>query len=369
MKRNSNIDILKAIGIILMVLGHARFPFSHFIYLFHMPIFFMASGYCYNSKYSESVRSVGVLLKKRIISLWLPYVLYNFVFIICHNLSIQINILTDSPLYEAAMPIYNLSGGLANTYTIKDMFVAVVKVVFFAAPEQMAGAAWFLRILFAVTMLYVVIEFILRKLHLSKIDVILGIISILFLFISFGISFTGFTYMNIPTVFSGFALFHLGRILKENNSEKLCAGKVTAPFWMLGSFLVLIICNQLGSVNIDLNSYTNPLFLIITSMSGWILVWGFADMIKRWAKAEKLFCFIGQHTISILCLHFLCFKLVTLLEIHFYQMNDYMLAAFPVLYHDGVWWILYGLVGIALPLLGTKIWQYTKHWLTGIRCR
>lgn len=40
-KRDTNIDIIKGIGITLMVLGHSQFPLTHFIYLFHMPIFLL----------------------------------------------------------------------------------------------------------------------------------------------------------------------------------------------------------------------------------------------------------------------------------------------------------------------------------------
>lgn len=53
--RNINIDIIKGIGIILMVGGHCGMPFTHFIYLFHMAIFFMASGYCFNASNSETM--------------------------------------------------------------------------------------------------------------------------------------------------------------------------------------------------------------------------------------------------------------------------------------------------------------------------
>lgn len=38
-ERNISIDIIKGIGIILMVGGHCGMPFTHFIYLFHMAIF------------------------------------------------------------------------------------------------------------------------------------------------------------------------------------------------------------------------------------------------------------------------------------------------------------------------------------------
>ena len=45
MKRNSKIDILKGIAILLVVMGHTCFGGTEYIYLFHMAVFFMASGY------------------------------------------------------------------------------------------------------------------------------------------------------------------------------------------------------------------------------------------------------------------------------------------------------------------------------------
>ena len=45
--RIEEIDIVKAIGIICMVLGHADFPGTRFVYLFHMAVFFIASVYLF----------------------------------------------------------------------------------------------------------------------------------------------------------------------------------------------------------------------------------------------------------------------------------------------------------------------------------
>lgn len=39
------IDLLREIGIILVVVGHTRPPFTKLIYGFHMPFFFVISGY------------------------------------------------------------------------------------------------------------------------------------------------------------------------------------------------------------------------------------------------------------------------------------------------------------------------------------
>ena len=79
--RNINIDIIKGIGIILMVGGHCGMPFTHFIYLFHMAIFFMASGYCFNASNSETMQDVLSFVKRKFKGLWFPYVLWTAVFV------------------------------------------------------------------------------------------------------------------------------------------------------------------------------------------------------------------------------------------------------------------------------------------------
>ena len=54
-KRIPEIDILKGIAIILVVIGHTRVPGNSFIYLLHMAVFFIASGYFYSEKSSEAL--------------------------------------------------------------------------------------------------------------------------------------------------------------------------------------------------------------------------------------------------------------------------------------------------------------------------
>ncbi len=47
-QRDRQLDAVKGIGILLMVLGHAYFILTtlhRFIYAFHMPLFFMISGF------------------------------------------------------------------------------------------------------------------------------------------------------------------------------------------------------------------------------------------------------------------------------------------------------------------------------------
>lgn len=53
-----NIDVLKGVGIILMILGHMHYSVSYekFVFGFHMPLSFCVSGYLY--KYNALVKEV-----------------------------------------------------------------------------------------------------------------------------------------------------------------------------------------------------------------------------------------------------------------------------------------------------------------------
>lgn len=53
--RNKTIDISRGIAIILMVIGHSGCNeyVRKFIYLFHMAVFFMISGYLFTPKYKS----------------------------------------------------------------------------------------------------------------------------------------------------------------------------------------------------------------------------------------------------------------------------------------------------------------------------
>ena len=49
-KRELWIDILRGIGILLVVLGHTNPPFKRIIYSFHIPLFFILSGFLWNDR-------------------------------------------------------------------------------------------------------------------------------------------------------------------------------------------------------------------------------------------------------------------------------------------------------------------------------
>ena len=82
-KRIAYIDILRGIGILLMVMGHVGFGsrFSHYIHAFHMPLFFVVSGYFYSAK-----ADLISLAKKRTKTLLIPYLVVGLVSCLLSNL-------------------------------------------------------------------------------------------------------------------------------------------------------------------------------------------------------------------------------------------------------------------------------------------
>lgn len=172
--RNINIDIIKGIGIILMVGGHCGMPFTHFIYLFHMAIFFMASGYCFNESNSETMQDVLSFVKRKFKGLWFPYVLWTAVFSLLHNVFIKTGIYSLDP------------------WSISEIGKNIIKSFFLHGHTQLGSALWFISALMQIAVLYCCIDYVIKKVTVSKKANLLlqGAVSIVFLVIGYRCALT-----------------------------------------------------------------------------------------------------------------------------------------------------------------------------------
>lgn len=75
-KRTGWIDICKALAIYCMVLGHTGTSqqVSTIIHVFHMPVFFILSGYCFNENKNSHILA---FIKKRFLTLIVPYFVFG----------------------------------------------------------------------------------------------------------------------------------------------------------------------------------------------------------------------------------------------------------------------------------------------------
>lgn len=83
MKRINKIDLLRAIGIILMILGHVFYffgKFDRYIHTFHMPLFFVISGYLYKSRPESGLCNLILKKAKRLLIPYASFAVINYIF-------------------------------------------------------------------------------------------------------------------------------------------------------------------------------------------------------------------------------------------------------------------------------------------------
>lgn len=347
--RNTQMDILRGLTIILMVLGHCGFPGTHFIYLFHMAVFFFVSGYFYKDACSETVGSMWKYIKHKLKTLWLPYALWNTIFVLLNNWFIRMNVYTDNPaLVKAVGEEYAV---LHHYMTGTEMLKEIVKNLAFYGGTTMGGALWFLQTLFFVAIAYALIDFLLKKSRIGYKHhmIVQGCIALIFLGVGYWSSVTGITFHAMERVASCYILYYLGLLLRKyEKTEK-------STFYRVGKIIiatvVLLVCNKIGAIALNINSYENPLFLLVTSIAGWMLLVETSYFINqiRWLQAGLTV--VGQNTLPIVVLHLLSFKLVSVIGVMVEGLPVYMVAAFPVLFYGGAWWVAYTVAGVSLPLL------------------
>lgn len=344
-KRNNILDILKGIGIILIVLGHTGFKYTNFIYLFHMAIFFIASGYLYKDKYTENKEEMKKFIIKKIKRLYIPFLICNLLGVLLNNFFIDTN-------------IYDLANH--NMFELKDFGINILKVILFHNNTEIFGATWFLRILFEVSIIYSIIDYFLNK-KIKKYKHFVQII------ISFCFCLIGFVMIekniSLPfldiTMLETYILFELGVIIKKYTKENI--KNIYKIIILIFSFLLLIILNKCGEIEMSKNIYTNLFYYLIASISGWYLIYEISYFISKIKIINKIFEYIGNKSFSILIWHFTAFKLVNYFGVIFYNMNFSNISKFPVLLKNGYWYLIYTLVGIIIPLILDKIYSLLKE--------
>lgn len=297
------IDSLKAIGIILVVLGHAG-PTLHlvnYIYSFHMPLFFFISGYLFSlDRHPQLINFV----KSRARGLLIPYLTFAvmgiIIYYVTNNLGTQ---MSETPSILSAF---------------WEMIVSKRNYIFFNVP------IWYLTCLFLVTVIY----YLLRK--YIKNDLI--ILTILLLIGSIGfIKFkTVESLHTLPWSFDAtmYYLFYYGagnllRIHKTKIRYKnainllMLVSNLIILFWQ-GSFEFIYSLHM--PFNQNLYNYLMSIFISGCGIGSCVYVSKFIKL--------KPILYLGKNSLVILGLHsplafYVVGKIYYMLNIHFTPMYSF----------------------------------------------
>lgn len=349
--RDIKIDIIKAIGIILVVLGHTQMSLCGFVNLFHVGLFFIASGYCYQEKYSDTWSNMGLFLMKRIKGLYIPFVLWNVGYLCFRNLF-------------SIIGIYNTSQIGLRAFVKQGL-----EIVLLRAGEELAGPCWFVRALFILEVLFVIVDSVIKKItkdrnvHILRIVFSIGMLAV-------GAWLNGRDIMlqyNMGIVCSAWILYVLGlewkHLITIKNMKFSDTRKNLLGFMV--SFGILIVLSCIGSISYDSNSYPNAVFFLLAAIAGWAMTWSLAAMIENAIpKLAKSLVFIGRRTMSILFLHLFSFKIISAVYMYVNGAGKYIMANFPVITNK--WWIGYWIAGVGVSLaicvLAEKAKEKFKHY-------
>lgn len=347
--RSKTLDYLKGIGILLMVLGHSGAPAKTWIYLFHMALFFVASGYLWRDKHVVDIYSCFRYIVGKLKKLWLPYVLTNSTFILFHNLLFDLGIFTnDRHFLEVAQGGFAV---LSQKYTVEIIVDKLLRVLFFAESTQLGGAMWFFKTLFFISVGHAIFSCLVKHLHIMKF-VSYGMLIIVCLVGTVAIQHETMLFYKIAdrfglkSFFAAYIAYLLGILLQKISWEEFV--QKWAIVIGICCIPLLYVFDQYGDIHIDQGKIVNLPFFITVSVIGWFMVYSIAYLVELigWNWLE----YMGKHTVIIVAGHFFAFRIASAGYIYFTQGNPIFLAQFPVIYDVPYLWSVYTIIGIFLPL-------------------
>jgi fucose 4-O-acetylase-like acetyltransferase len=120
------------------------------------------------------------------------------------------------------------------------------------------------------------------------------------------------------------------------------------------------------SIDFSLVKADNAFHFMLAPICGFLLLYQISFIIaERCVQLAAIIECLGQNTLCIMMLHFLAFKLVSLVYVIVYGLPSYQIAAFPTLNANYFWGIAYLTVGLFLPLLASLAWKNIAQIIRG----
>ncbi len=327
--RDISFDIAKGIAIILMVVGHSGTSnyIKDFIYLFHISAFYFISGYFFNDKY---IGKKKLFIKRKILQLYKPFVIYGIIFLILSPLFFKLHIINDFS---------------NKVVLLKDLFGTII----FKHVETLLIPFWFLRSLFTVSIIFLFIRWTFHKYRKKDLFTITSVI-ILF---CIG-AFLSIKNIHLPSQIQREILvlffYASGFYIKKYNIN------FTSNKYIITSlFIALCILAFFFKIDLVGSYFNNIIGLIVSSYIGIYFLISISKYISKYNYPSNILSTIGRNTIPILALHFLSFKIITLLIVYIEGLPIEFLSQWPTLHGEFMkqtyWWLLYSMIGIIVPLL------------------
>lgn len=262
------IDTAKGIGVILVILGHLLYQsncpmLNQAIYSFHMPMFFILSGYVWK----RSNVSILTFIKKKLLRLTVPAFLCS---IIC------------------LLIFWN--------DTAHDKIFIIKNLLYYDGLIDWNAPAWFFFVLFEVVIFERITRINEKNLYLQS----------LICFAVFIVGFFIYHYkinlrFGLERAVLALGFYVLGNILSKLKSQKYTFEVFIAGvgIWLMFG---IVLNNKVSMYGFSLGHYW---YFVISGISGSI---AFFILCSKITKVNRLINFLGKNTIFIICTHYIFVK-------------------------------------------------------------
>lgn len=287
-QRSVSVDIAKGIAILSVILAHAvpqeRDGLREMIYSFHMPLFFILSGF--TSGYSTSLTEVRQRGLRIIKKLGIPMLLLWIVFAITAFITKGNSYATVWEFVTKKLLQLLYASGVTNSQL----------VIFGGGNIEALGIPWFFAAMIGAKIIYDAMQ-----LYLKKYILLAGVIIVTCVGVFAG------TYYHFPLSIdiSMAVVFFLwvGHILKR-----------TGIRFNLNYMVIALICwavlwtltNRYGDWGLELAGRSYPLFPLcfIEAVAGTIVMMYLSEWAgRRQSKMTSLFVFLGRNSLLLLIIH------------------------------------------------------------------
>lgn len=279
------IDNAKAIGITLIVLGHSRgLPdyLSHFIFSFHVPLFFFISGFLIKSTKLEATIVSNV--KKGLKSIGIPYALFFMVafiyWLMTRNVGAKALVYSGTAWYEPTVGFFN---GLES-----DLYVD--------------PPLWFFPCFLLTFIAY----------HASRKLLTTAVSSCLFVVLAFAISVLwAFVPYRLPlgldSMWIALAFYAIGQFVREKDYLSRIKLAHFIFIFIVAFGLLTFVVSKTGSVDLaNMHFGVLPALYLPTAFLGIIATFSISWLLPS-SRVSK---WLSENTLTIFPLHFIFFSLI-----------------------------------------------------------
>ena len=313
-KRLVWVDIAKGIAIILMIIGHEiSGNIRTFIFSFHMPLFFILSGFTSGAvlTYSKWKSKLPKILEMLILVIFMIILLSVEKVLVWKGSVSQIALDTLIGIFQGS----NTYGGVHAISTV--------------------GVMWFLIVFVWAKILFDLLQVFFDN---KYIGVILGIIS----YFAYLISLHHWLPQDLDIIPIAALFMWIGLVAKNIKIKQI--GKMK-NYLIILSLTYWLICMRLH-LFIELVIRHYPLFIvtILEAAAGTFIVCLFSKWLVPWAQKLQI---VGQHTLAVLCIHHL--------DLYWVNWDSYILS-----FHS---WLLASIARLVVDVTILGLFLFVQRWI------